>query len=207
MTAILTLDAYHQPHRWISVQDAITLEAKNLVSAHLGEDIFIYRGGHNNEGVQSTLKTSSIILVNGAPRTYKHTVPALNNQSLFARDRNICAYCGRFFRSNDLTRDHIKPRSRGGEDSYMNCITSCKKCNNLKDNLMPGEKLPPGVYSPQGTKTMELLYVPFVPCKSESMILKSRNIKADQMEFLCAKIENKNSRILRDWRNGNFYCS
>jgi 5-methylcytosine-specific restriction endonuclease McrA len=182
------------------------LEAKNLVKQHFGEDVFVYRGGHNHEGVQSQLKTSSIILVDGAPKTRRYTEPALTNQALFARDRNTCAYCGRFYRVSELTRDHIHPQSRGGKDKWTNCVTACKSCNNLKDDLMPGAKLPGNLFSPQGTKTMDPLYVPFVPCKAEAMILKSRNIRADQMEFLASKIINEKSRVLRDWREGRFYC-
>lgn len=205
MTAILTLDANFQPHMWISIQDAMILEAKNLVTQHFGEDMFIYRGGHNNHGEQSTLKTSSIILVDGAPNPRRYREPALTNQALFARDRNVCAYCGRMFRSTELTRDHIHPQSKGGKDKWTNVVTACKGCNNLKDDLMPGEKLSGNLFSPFGTKTMDPLYVPYVPCKAEAMILKSRNIKTDQMEFLASKIVNQHSRVLKDWREGRYY--
>ena len=41
-------------------------------------------------------------------------------------NRSICAYCGRHFHFDDLTREHIIPTSRGGFDSWMNCITACR---------------------------------------------------------------------------------
>jgi uncharacterized protein YllA (UPF0747 family) len=50
---------------------------------------------------------------------------------------------------------------------------------------------------------MEPLYVPYVPCKAEHMILKNRHIKADQMEFLLERVKNKKSRIF-DYARGMF---
>lgn len=195
--SILALDANWMPHRWVSVEDAITYEAKNLVSEHLGMDIYVYHGGRNRQGERSILKTNSIIVLSGAPNARKYKEPALNNESLFNRDRHMCAYCGGVFKDSQLTRDHIQPLSLGGKDRWMNVVTACKRCNNLKGDLAPGQKLPNGMFSPQGTKTIDPLYVPYVPCKAEYMILKNRKIKADQMEFLLSRIENKQSRLLQ----------
>jgi 5-methylcytosine-specific restriction endonuclease McrA len=84
-----------------------------------------------------------------------------------------------------LSKDHIVPKSRGGENSWMNVVTSCRDCNSTK-----------------GSKTlkeakMELLYLPYVPSHYENMILQNRNILADQMEFLLAGVP-KHSRILQN---------
>jgi len=40
-----------------------------------------------------------------------------------------CAYCGS---EEELTLDHITPRSKGGVDRLTNVICACKKCNNSK---------------------------------------------------------------------------
>lgn len=46
---------------------------------------------------------------------------------------NRCAYCGTPpIDSNSLTRDHVKPRSRGGETRLRNVIPACKRCNQSK---------------------------------------------------------------------------
>lgn len=43
---------------------------------------------------------------------------------------NCCAYCGRPpIDDNSLTIDHVRPRSRGGEDRTSNVIPACKTCN------------------------------------------------------------------------------
>ena len=44
-----------------------------------------------------------------------------------------CSYCGRPpIDDKSLTIDHVKPRSRGGEDRTKNCIPACKRCNQAK---------------------------------------------------------------------------
>lgn len=63
----------------------------------------------------------------------------LTQRNLFTRDNHRCQYCGRYnnqFSSGEiLTRDHIKPRSRGGKDVWENVTTACSTCNNKKDNM------------------------------------------------------------------------
>lgn len=197
---VLALDKSWTPHSWISRNDAITLEAKGLVIDHLGEDLIVYRGGDNSlTNKQSELMTTSIIVIDGESAGKRYKTPALTNSSLFQRDRYVCAYCGGLFTGMDLTRDHVKPVSRGGLDVWMNVVTACKACNNLKGDLEPGAQLPKGVFSPQGTRTMDPLYVPYVPCRAEAMIMRNRSIRADQMAFLLSRISDKGrSRVYRD---------
>lgn len=40
-----------------------------------------------------------------------------------------CAYCGS---EEELTLDHITPRSKGGSEKVTNVLCACKKCNNDK---------------------------------------------------------------------------
>ena len=63
----------------------------------------------------------------------------LNRRNLFARDRNRCQYCGRSFPTNELTIDHVKPRSQGGEDSWTNLVCACVKCNAKKGGRTPDQ--------------------------------------------------------------------
>ncbi len=197
---ILTLDKNWVPHQWIPLEEAMVLEAKGLVLQHEGEAVFMYSGGINRiTEKRSELMTSSIIVVDGAPLPRNYRDPALTNTALFARDQNLCAYCGGLFKHADLTRDHIVPRSKGGKDVWMNVVTSCKTCNSLKGDVMPGEKLPFGAYGPQMTHKMDPLFVPYVPCKAEHMLMRGRNVKADQMVFLLGRIKNKAlSRVYAD---------
>jgi 5-methylcytosine-specific restriction endonuclease McrA len=200
---VLALDKNYNPSQWISYDEAIILEAKQLVLTWLGETIVVYHGGVNAKtGKPSTIETSSIIVVNGAAKIRRYRAPTLTNASLFHRDRMMCAYCGRVYSAHQLTRDHVVPTSKGGQDVWTNVVTACKPCNSLKGHVMPGEKLPFDRWSPQGTRTMDPLYLPYKPCIVEAMILRGRNIRADQMEFLASRIKNEQSRIKQAFEAG-----
>ena len=50
-----------------------------------------------------------------------------------------CHYCGRVFRPQDLTMDHIVPIARGGRSTHGNIVPACKECNAKKRYLLPSE--------------------------------------------------------------------
>lgn len=183
--AVLALDISGVPRQWISYDDAITYHAKDAVAWSMGEVVAKYRGGIQNSGELSYLETTSIIAIRGHGfNPYKHANVALSNRTLFGRDRHVCAYCGGHFPNyNYLSRDHIMPKSRGGENVWTNVVTACKECNAKKGHKTLKEA------------GLELLYVPYVPNHYENMILQNRTILADQMEYLIAGVP-KHSRIL-----------
>ncbi len=49
--------------------------------------------------------------------------------SVYMRDRFICRYCGKRLHLQDVTLDHILPRSKGGSHSESNLATACSDCN------------------------------------------------------------------------------
>ena len=51
--------------------------------------------------------------------------------------RGICHYCGKEFKSKELTMDHKVPISRGGKSTKGNIVPSCKECNNKKTYMTP----------------------------------------------------------------------
>ncbi len=51
---------------------------------------------------------------------------------VFKRDSFKCQYCGRSAPEAILEIDHIKPVSKGGDNSILNLITSCRDCNRGK---------------------------------------------------------------------------
>lgn len=57
--------------------------------------------------------------------------PAFTRFNVFLRDRFECQYCGD---ADDLTFDHLVPRSRGGLTTWDNVITACSTCNLRKGN-------------------------------------------------------------------------
>lgn len=50
-----------------------------------------------------------------------------------------CYYCGRRFRPQELTMDHIVPIIRGGKSRKGNVVPACKECNEKKKYMLPFE--------------------------------------------------------------------
>ena len=49
---------------------------------------------------------------------------------------NRCAYCGATpIENNSLTIDHVRAKSRGGQDCTSNVIPACRSCNQEKASL------------------------------------------------------------------------
>ena len=60
--------------------------------------------------------------------------PAFTRFNVFLRDRFTCQYCGA---KQELTFDHVVPRSRGGQTRWDNVTTACSPCNLAKGGDMP----------------------------------------------------------------------
>ncbi len=60
--------------------------------------------------------------------------PAFTRFNVFLRDRFTCQYCGS---PDELTFDHVVPRSRGGQTRWDNVVAACSTCNLKKANALP----------------------------------------------------------------------
>ena len=65
--------------------------------------------------------------------------PAFTRFNVFLRDGFCCQYCDRRRRSEELTFDHVVPRSRGGATTWSNVVTACAACNLRKGNRIAEE--------------------------------------------------------------------
>ena len=182
---VLKLSAQGLPQSWISLEEAVLHYAAGEVRWEAGDQVALFRGGHNaRTGLQSTITVNSIIGTRGVPSINPFDLkPGLTNSKLFARDRNVCAYCSGHFHEDELTREHIVPFAQKGVDTWMNVVTACRACNHRKSSRTPEQA------------GMPLIYTPYVPSLWEDFILRNRRIRADQMEFLMAHVP-KTSRLL-----------
>jgi len=62
-----------------------------------------------------------------------------SRRNLFKRDRYTCQYCGAQPGPEELTIDHVNPKSKGGTSTWENCVLSCIECNKRKSNRTPAE--------------------------------------------------------------------
>jgi hypothetical protein len=181
---VLKLSAQGLPQSWISLEQAVLHYAADQVRWEAGAEVAVFRGGINaDSGRQSIIAVNSIIGTKGVPNINPFELkPGLTNGKLFARDRNVCAYCADEFHEDELTREHIVPFAQNGRDHWMNVVTACRACNHRKGSRTPEQA------------GMSLIYAPYVPSLWEDFILRNRRILADQMEFLMAHLP-KNSRL------------
>jgi len=173
---VLRTDIAGMPLEWINYQDAVRLYHAEQVAYACGSPIYIVHGGISaRTGLRSVIEVNSIIATHGSNRSlFSAYVPPLNNHALFKRDPSLCLYCGTRFSHRDLSRDHVRPMSRGGQDAWQNVVTACKRCNNHKAGRTPEQA------------GLQLLAIPFTPTHAEYIYLQGRRVLADQMEFLLA---------------------
>lgn len=72
-----------------------------------------------------------------------------SRRNIFKRDRYTCQYCGRQWRRDsgksggigfdELTIDHVVPRSQGGQSRWDNCVLACLDCNARKADRTPDQ--------------------------------------------------------------------
>ena len=62
--------------------------------------------------------------------------PAFTRFNVFLRDSFSCQNCGS---SEELTFDHVTPRSKGGRTTWENIVTACARCNLGKGGRLPRE--------------------------------------------------------------------
>ena len=50
-----------------------------------------------------------------------------NRRNIYARERNLCQYCGKKHPMSELSLDHVIPRSMGGTSTWSNVVCACTK--------------------------------------------------------------------------------
>jgi 5-methylcytosine-specific restriction endonuclease McrA len=88
--------------------------------------IHYYEGWH----VHSPSMTMEVpsIAVTKEYFSIKHGIK-LTRKNLYLRDNYTCQYCNEPFDDDELSIDHVIPKSRGGKNEWTNLVTSCNTCN------------------------------------------------------------------------------
>lgn len=175
MKKILGLDISGNPRAWLTLENAVTYHAKEQVAWSHGPVLYTAHGGYQRSGIQSKISTASIIAIraaSGFTLDKIHKDLPVSNQLLFRRDNFRCGYCGKEFHPKNLSRDHIIPKSRGGKDTWLNVVASCRDCNCEKDDMLLSEC------------GMVLLHKPYAPTRSELLFTHNHCMTEEQYEYL-----------------------
>tara|TARA_X000000950_G_scaffold162140_1_gene198213 strand:- start:13226 stop:13768 length:543 start_codon:yes stop_codon:yes gene_type:complete len=62
--------------------------------------------------------------------------PKFSRTNVYLRDLFTCQYCGCRHDTQELTLDHVVPRSKGGHLNWENVVAACQTCNIDKGNKL-----------------------------------------------------------------------
>ncbi|MCA9665735.1 MAG: HNH endonuclease [Myxococcales bacterium] len=129
MERTLLLSQGYEPISVISWKKAICLFT-------LGKVEVIETYERDIRSVSLVFKMPAVVRLLRKFRRHKKQVK-FSRQNVLARDRWACQYCGTKPPINELTYDHVVPRSRGGKTCWENIVTACVSCNAQKANRTP----------------------------------------------------------------------
>jgi 5-methylcytosine-specific restriction endonuclease McrA len=156
MSHCVLLNADYTFLNLIDWKRAVCLLAKGKVEVLKHSDSVVKSPGGIEFKIPSIMRLIKLI------RTIYRTGVAFNRKNILVRDGFRCAYCGE--KSQKLTIDHIIPRSRGGRDSFENCVAACRSCNRRKGGRMPSEA------------NMHLILKPYQPTISEFLRMRLKRL-------------------------------
>ena len=81
--------------------------------------------------VSKTIKIPRVIIVLRYDKVHSKEVK-FNRYNIFKRDRSVCQYCKNSFPKNELSIDHVVPKSLGGKTTWENVVCCCLTCNRRK---------------------------------------------------------------------------
>lgn len=131
MEHVLLLNITYEPLKIINWKKAITLLL-------LGKVEVLEEYSREIRSVSFTIKLPSVVRLLRLVKRPKSPVK-FSRQNIYARDKYRCQYCGQKFSSEELTYDHVIPRSRGGKTEWENIVTCCVDCNRRKGGRTPSE--------------------------------------------------------------------
>lgn len=128
---VLVLNASYEPINICAARRALVLILKGVASPE-------EQGAVSLHSARQAVRIPSVIRLLEY-RRIPHQTRSLSRKNILMRDRYTCQYCHKTLPSNELTLDHVIPRSRAGETTWENLVACCHGCNNRKGNRTPEE--------------------------------------------------------------------
>lgn len=127
---VLKLDSSYRPIQVISWQEAISMVLVGRATLVEARQDVAARSATKSYPIPSVISINRY--VNKARISLRVT-----RKNLFWRDNYTCQYCKKKFCKNDLTIDHVTPKSAGGPKTWENIVAACRKCNQKKGSKLP----------------------------------------------------------------------
>lgn len=136
MSKVLVLNASYEPLNITTWRRAVVLLIKDKAE----------QVEHNGKFVYAGLPLPTVIRLRHYVQIPYKEIP-FTRRNILHRDSYSCQYCS--YAGDELTLDHIIPRSRGGGDSWENIVAACVRCNVRKGNRTPKEANMPLHHQPR----------------------------------------------------------
>jgi len=91
------------------------------------------------KSVSCTFTVPSVIALTQFHKVPNDKGPALSRRNVYLRDGFKCQYCLERFAVDQLSLDHLVPRSKGGKLTWTNTVTACCSCNFKKGSSDPAD--------------------------------------------------------------------
>jgi 5-methylcytosine-specific restriction endonuclease McrA len=135
----LVLNADYQP---LSTWPLSLIPAKEAITDYYKKTVYVvdtWKDAFGNEAVfrspSITVPAPKVVVLN--EYVCVSSEPKFSRRAILLRDRHSCQFCGKKFPANELTFDHLIPRSAGGKTCWDNIVSACTECNARKANKMP----------------------------------------------------------------------
>lgn len=145
---VIVLNADHTQINIVSWKRAFNLIEKGKAEVLKYSDNIV----SNYSGSKKFHVPAIVKLVTFVKSVYKNTIK-FSKRFLHIRDNKTCAYCG--CKGAKMSVDHVHPLSRGGKTTWLNCVSSCGKCNHKKADKTLAES------------GMTLLFKPYAPTTAQ----------------------------------------
>lgn len=151
MADVLVLNAGYEPLHRVSLKHAITMLVREVAVVEEAVE------GHSF-GPYPLPRVLRLVRYVAMRWRYRSAgQPPCTKDGVKRRDR-MCAYCG----GPAQTVDHVLPRSRGGDSTWLNLVAACEPCNHRKADRTPAEA------------GMPLLVTPYVPPADHGLVRRGR---------------------------------
>jgi 5-methylcytosine-specific restriction endonuclease McrA len=127
----LLLNQSYEPVKVIPWQRALTLLFLNKVQV-------IEEYDRDVKCTSFVIKVPAVVRLLRAFRRHRKPVK-FSRVNIYGRDDYTCQYCGVKKTIDELTYDHVLPRSQGGRTEWTNIVSACSDCNGKKADRTPAQ--------------------------------------------------------------------
>lgn len=170
MTDALLLNFSYEPLGLVTIKRAVALLYAGKAEIVHGGDRELHSGRNQRTGEVLAIALPSVLRLLYYVTRRKRGV-SLTKKNVLLRDDYRCAYCNQQG-GDDMTVDHVHPRSRGGRSVWTNLVGCCGPCNTRKNNRTPEEA------------GMQLRHRPYVPRRIPFVVVRRHTVPTEWGKYL-----------------------